>query len=485
MSPLITRFTWGLILFQMFFWTLVPLVSHHAPPLDATEMYGWSLSFEWGFYKHPPMPPWIVAVMQGIVGKNMLSLFLCASLAISATYYAVAWLASQFLEEKEAIVALFLYALTIYCHLWSTDFNHNQIQMTFWAWSLLFLHKTLQAKSVSLAFVLGVMMGLNALSKYTAAFIVPCALMLLIFSKQWREQVNLKIFVVATLGFLLVFGPHLWWLTQHDFMPFRYVSERFEELDQSKSNFLSLLDYVGNTFIAHLFLWIAAVFCYVKFKPQDLGLLTPKVIEQQTLRNKQFLIYLGLGPFLLSCVIGICVPLYYRWSTPMLPMLTIVLAFLLRGRLSHLFKKKYLISFILIQVVFGIVYVGKASFNKNSNRGNYPAPEIAQMVHTNWQNLYPSSPLRIVAGGEWEAGFISLFNEGKIFVFTQADYQLAPWVHPDMVKNCGMVMISPSQKELNQFPDAKVQSPIIIPANSLYQAVTITWASLAPQGKCD
>jgi hypothetical protein len=45
-------------------------------------------------------------------------------------------------------------------------------------------------------------------------------------------------------------------------------------------------------------------------------------------------------------------------------------------------------------------------------------------------------------------------------------------------------MISPSQKELNQFPDAKVQAPIIIPANSLYQAVTITWASLAPQGKC-
>ena len=165
-------------------------------------------------------------------------------------------------------------------------------------------------------------------------------------------------------------------------------------------------------------------------------------------------------------------------------MLTIVLAYFLRGRLTHLFQRKYLIAFILIQFMFGIVYIGKASLNKNSNRGNYPAPEIAHIVHRNWQTLYPNSPLRIVAGGEWEAGFISLFNPGKVYVFTQADYQLAPWVHPEMVKNCGMVMISPSQKELSQFSDAKVQVPIVIPMNSLYQEVIINWASLAPQGKC-
>jgi 4-amino-4-deoxy-L-arabinose transferase-like glycosyltransferase len=133
------RFTIGLMVFQMLFWTLVPMLAHHAPPLDATEMYSWSLSFQWGFYKHPPMPAWIVSIVQMLVGKNMLSLFLCASMAISASYYCVAWLANRFLSEKEAIVAVFLYALTIYCNLWSTDFNHNQIQMPFWALSLVCL----------------------------------------------------------------------------------------------------------------------------------------------------------------------------------------------------------------------------------------------------------------------------------------------------------------------------------------------------------
>ena len=485
MSPLIKRFTWGLILFQLIFWTLVPWVSHHAPPLDATEMYGWSLSWEWGFYKHPPMPTWIVAVVQAIVGKNMLSLFLCGSISIAATYYAVAWLANQFLGEKEAIVALFLYALTIYCHLWSTDFNHNQIQMPFWALSLVFLYATLEKKSFSVAFLMGVVMGLNALSKYTAAFIVPCALLLIVFSKAWRQQFNWQLLVFASIGFLLVFGPHLWWLTQHDFMPFHYVSERFNELDQSSSNLASLADYLGNAFLAHLFLWIAAIYCCVKWRVSDLHMSQINPSAAKILKDQQFLIFLGLGPFLLSCIVGFWVPLYYRWVTPMLPMVTIVIVYFLRGRLVHLFQKKFLIIFILIQFILGAVYIGKSTINKNSNRGNYPAPEIAQKVLESWQILYPHAPLRIVAGGEWEAGFVSLFNPGKIYVFTQADYQLAPWVLPSQVKNCGMAMITPSPEELKQFPKAQVQPPIVIPKNNLYSEVRIPWAVLAPEGQCD
>ncbi len=485
MSPLIKRFTWGLILFQLIFWTIVPWVSHHAPPLDATEMYGWSLSWEWGFYKHPPMPTWVVAIVQAIVGKNMLSLFLCGSISIAATYSVVAWLANQFLGEKEVIVALFLYALTIYCHLWSTDFNHNQIQMPFWALSLAFLYATLESKSFSVAFLMGVVMGLNALSKYTAAFIVPCALLLILFTKAWRQQCNWQMVVMASIGFLLVFSPHLWWLTQHDFMPFHYVSERFDELDQSSNNLASLADYLGNAILAYLFLWIAAIYCGFKRRVSENNTVLVSVSEEKRLKDKQFLIFLGLGPFLLSCLVGLWVPLYYRWATPMLPMLTIVLIYFLRGRLVHLFHKKFLIIFILIQFILGAAYVGKASFNKNSNRGNYPAPEVAHKVLENWQTLFPHAPLRIVAGGEWEAGFVSLFNPGKVYVFTLADYELAPWISPNKVKDCGMVMIAPSPKQLQEFTKAVVQAPIIIPKTALYSEVQIPWAVLAPEGKCD
>jgi hypothetical protein len=46
-------------------------------------------------------------------------------------------------------------------------------------------------------------------------------------------------------------------------------------------------------------------------------------------------------------------------------------------------------------------------------------------------------------------------------------------------------MITPSPQELLEFPQAKLQAPIVIPKNSLYAEVQIPWAVLAPEGKCD
>ncbi len=473
MSKNLQRFTFSLMVFQLVFWTLIPYLAHHAPPLDATEMYGWSLSFEWGFYKHPPMPTWLVAAVQMFVGKNMLSLFLCASLVISATYWSVAWLAGRFLSEKEAIVALFLYALTIYCHLWSTDFNHNQMQMPFWALSLVCLIKTLDAGSTKWACILGVVMGLNALSKYTAAFIVPCAIFLLLISPTWRQKLNWQMIAIASTSFFVVFGPHLYWLTQHDFMPFHYVGERFDEMKDS-SRFLDLLDYLGNIALAHLCLIIAALY-----------LLKEKRKSSAILKQDQLFIWvLGVGPVVLTIGVGIFVPLYYRWVIPMLPMVTIVAAMLLRGRLEYLYSKKSFLLFIALEIIFGAAYLYKDKINpQQSARANYPAPEIAQAVYQEWHLLYPTYPLKIVSGGEWQAGFVSLFSPDKTYVYTHADSVITPWIKESDVQDCGMVMMNPSEDQLQRFSQAKLQKPLQIYSKNS-EILEIQYAISPPQGNC-
>jgi 4-amino-4-deoxy-L-arabinose transferase-like glycosyltransferase len=468
------RFTLGLMIFQLIFWTLVPMLSHHAPPLDVTEMYGWSLTFQWGFYKHPPMPVWVVAIVQQVIGKNMLSLFICASLAISSTYYCVAWLANRFLSEKEAIVALFLYALTIYCHLWSTDFNHNQVQMPFWALSLVCLVIALDTGSNKWALALGLVMGFNALSKYTAAFIVPCALFLIIYSSYWRRNLSTKQFIIASIAFLLVFSPHIYWLTQHQFMPFHYVNERFDEM-KSNNNFLNILDFVGNILLAHLVLFLAAIFLYRK-----------KSVGVGVLKNEQIFIWtMGLGPVVITLIIGLFVPLYSRWVTPMLPMISIVIAMLLRGKIIYLYSRKYLVIFLILQILFGLTYIFKDKINPNqSSRGNYPAPEIAEQIYVKWHSLYPTKRFKIVSGGEWEAGYVSLFSPDKTYVFTQANSILAPWISDKDVQDCGMVMLNPSKEQLDHFESAKIQEPIRI-INSITQVETVLeYAISPPLGDC-
>ena len=468
------RFTLGLMVFQITFWTFVPMVSHHAPPLDVTEMYGWSLSFQWGFYKHPPMPVWIVWLIQSVVGKNMLSLFLCASLAISLTYYCVAWLANRFLSEKEAIVALFLYALTIYCHLWSTDFNHNQIQMPFWALSLVCLVLVLDTGSYKWAFVFGLSMGLNALSKYTAAFIVPCTLALIIYSPYWRRNLTFNQVVIASVAFLVVFAPHMYWLTQHQFMPFHYVNERFDEM-KDNNHLMNIADFIGNIGLAHLVLFLASI-----------SLIRKKIVFEFFNRDSQYFIWImGIGPVLITLLIGLFVPLYSRWVTPMLPMISIFMAVILRGRFIYLYSKKFLVLFVVLQFIFGFIYIFKDRINPNqSARGNYPAPEIAHQIYQHWHQNFPNQPFKIVSGGEWEAGYVSLFSPDKTYVYTHADSTIAPWVSEKDVRECGMVMLNPTQAQLNHFANATLQEPIRIKNSTNQIETVIEYAISPPFGDC-
>lgn len=471
--------TWALILFQIVYWTLVPLIAHHAPPLDVTEMHGWGMTFQWGFYKHPPMPTWIVAISQWLVGKNMLSLLLPASLSIAATYWCVAWLAGKMLPEKEAIVALFFYALTIFCNLWSTDFNHNQIQMPFWALSLVMLYVVLESGSLTDAFALGLVMGLNALSKYTAALIVPCAIGLLIYSSYWRRHFSFKMLVVATLGFLIVFGPHLQWLFDHQFMPFHYLGDRFEQLNEEKSAYINLLNYVGNIFLAHALLVLGAAYVMLRYRVND----TVSVIQK---KDQDFLWFLGFGPVLITLIMGLCgTQLYERWVTPMLPLITIGAIYLLKDRARIFFSKKYLLFFLILQLLMGFGYIYKGKINKeNSSRGSYPAPEITAEIYAKWHDKFPQAPFRIVAGGEYETGFISLFSPEKTYVYTEANSTFAPWVSEESANQCGMVMIAPTLEEKERFPRAENQAPIVIHQADRKREVVVEWAILPPLGTC-
>lgn len=41
-------------------WSVLCTVSHRSPDADNIEELVWASSFEWGYYKHPPMPTWIL-----------------------------------------------------------------------------------------------------------------------------------------------------------------------------------------------------------------------------------------------------------------------------------------------------------------------------------------------------------------------------------------------------------------------------------------
>jgi len=177
--------------------------------------------------------------------------------------------------------------------------------------------------------------------------------------------------------------------------------------------------------------------------------------------------------------------LYHRWVIPMLPMITIVFAMLMKGRFTYLYNKKAFTFFVVLQVLLGLTYFYKDKINPNqSARGNYPAPELSQAIYGKWHALYPDRSFKIVSGGEWEAGVVSLFSPDKTYVYTHADTVITPWISEKNANDCGMVMLSPSTLDLERFPLAKIQEPIEVKSSINNKVLVLKYAINPPQGEC-
>lgn len=44
-----------------------------SPPMDSIEQLVWSHSLEWGYYKHPPLPTWLLALPARLSGYSALT----------------------------------------------------------------------------------------------------------------------------------------------------------------------------------------------------------------------------------------------------------------------------------------------------------------------------------------------------------------------------------------------------------------------------
>ncbi len=169
-------------------WTLLPPLLISSFPLDVVESLSWGREWQWGYYKHPPLAPWLLHLSYRAFGAA--GPFLLSQLCIAATLWLV-WLAGcRLMERERALLGTVLtLGVAFYGHP-ALEFNHNIAQMPLWAglgWALL---AALQDGRLRHWLALGALAGLGLLTKYSVAIVLAC------------------------LGLYLVLGPALFaWLT--------------------------------------------------------------------------------------------------------------------------------------------------------------------------------------------------------------------------------------------------------------------------------
>ena len=429
-------------------WTLLAAFLPLSSELDSIEQVVWSQSWQWGYYKHPPLPSALLHALNSLFGGPSIGLTAFAAQSCNVVALIYVWLlAKQMLPRKLAVVAVLITSLIAYHNFRAFPFNHNSASLPFTAAALYYFYCAVRYPERLLNWLwLGLVCGLAMLTKYSAALVMAGFFVYIVWQRLWTDTRIVKGLLVSSIVFMLVFSPHIAWLFEHNWLPFSYLNN---ELALSGSRVIIFARFFANqlirlSFTLPLLLWVwylikkgaIKVTASPSFEPPgtdyDLRflltvLLTPLILALMTPLMKGSLLNSNwVSAFFLPAGILTTKCLFYRFDQTQLLKQA--------SRLAWITQALILIFFFLGGVIYPSITGRKATLL-------FPGQELADKVTEIWHGQQ-KTPLAIVISDTWTGGNILLHSHPEPTLFIDNNSQEAPWVNASDVAACGAFIIT-------------------------------------------
>lgn len=473
-----------LLALQLVGWSLIPGLLIESLPLDVVEGVYWGQEWQWGYYKHPPFPAWVLYLFERALGD--IGPFVLSQLCIALTLLCVWRIGCRLLDRERAAFGV-LALLGVYFFTWPTiEFNHNVAQLPIWAAAVLVFHRAVSDWRYIDWLVLGVIAGVGLLTKYSFIMLLaPMFLWLLLHPELRRGLLRPEPWLgVLVMG--LVFLPHVLWLIQHDFLPFSYATARAEAAAENGSRWLGPLKFLLVQLIDHLPLFIVLLLA---------GFWRPRY-WQKPVANYGFLLWFGLAPALLTALGAMVTGAGTRdmWGAPMWNLSGLVLATMipltvLRERWRILLR--VFAGFLLLLAVLMVLFVGfKDQIRDKPSRTGWPDAALAKALQSQWQQ-HSECPLQLVAGDYWLAEMTAVNLSPRASAIPDADLALAPWVDAERIRQQGAMLVWVEQDErwsraLSEVGPWRAEGRLTLPWPRLpeREPLQLRWRLWLPEGNC-
>ncbi len=430
-----SRLLAGLCLPQVAGWSLAPIVSHAAPPLDVVEMFIWGREGVVATFKHPNLPGLVLEAARRVTGA-VWPAYVISQVCVVAAFACVYALGRELLGRRRALAGTLLLTGVFY-YSWPTpEMNHNLAQLPFWALIVLALWRAAASDRWLWWSVLGIAAGLVLWVKYTSGLLLLICGLWLLTDPVGRSRLRRPGPWLALALSLAVAAPQFHFLVASDFLPFDNALLRVTGVESD-----SWPEFLGAQGVAHaMFLIMAAV----------AGLFgagaTARSGEDGGDRARRFLTVLGLGPLALLCLVALIPGFGLRdmWAAPMFNLSGLLLLAWLPGRFSASALRRVVrfaaVLLILLPAAYAAINVSRPRWDDKPGRTNWPQAAIAD----HFADLFEAetgSPLRVVAGPPWEAGLIALTSASKPSVLLEGSFVRAPWVSKDDLARHGFLAV--------------------------------------------
>ncbi len=425
-----------LVVAQLIFWTLVPWLFATSLPLDVvSDGLAWGHEWQWGYYKHPPLPSWIVELFFDAFGN--VGPFLLSQIAISATYIFVFLLGREMMPARWAAAGALLLAGVYYFSVPSPEFNHNVAQMPLWAAATLFYYKAWKSGATRWWLALGLTAGLGLLAKYSTALLLVTMLAHLACARSSRAALRTTGPYLAIAVCIAVVSPHVVWLFHHGFPTLHYAIGRAGKAAGVGGRVVGAAKFLSAQAADLAPAFLAAAIA---------GLLVPNHRPLRGDENLRFLLWLTLGPPALATMLSIASGLGVRdmWGTPMwnLVGLGIVQAGTPHRDTASLMRLGSCVVglFVIGLTAYALANVVVPEIENRPSRIQWPDREVAQKFALIWRKD-TRRPLRIVAADGWLGGLIAMGVAPRPSVWIDASFAKSPWVTPESLKRDGALVL--------------------------------------------
>lgn len=453
-APSILPLVLLILLCHLLLWTVLTGISHSAPDLDNMEELVWGNVFEWGYYKHPPVPSWVIYGLTRIFGQQIWVTFFAGQLSVVLAMYFIWRLGCEMTSQKNALIAILLAMPITYFTTRGVMPNHNTIQFWSVAGAIWFFYRAWRYRQIRDWLLLGMFCGFAMLTKYSALVQFAVFAVFLLVDGELRHARAWKGIGAATVVLGLMLAPHLLWMSRQAKTPIGYAAKSLS-LEMTRAEHWKLMgDVLGTTAarLAPMLLVLILIGCGLWLSRRsragaDAAAAPRKLAAQLRPEDRRFILLVGLGPLVLTflIVIALKLPMMADWGSTFY-MLFGLFAFWLfssppgdSSRLLRICLKVVITVQVLTVIGYALARGPVPNMIGRPTRSTYPGAIVAQNLRNEWIR-HTGTPLRLVAADTWLGGNIAVHTGPDVAVLIDGDIDKSQWVSPARAASCGMLL---------------------------------------------
>jgi 4-amino-4-deoxy-L-arabinose transferase-like glycosyltransferase len=464
-------------------WTLLPFALYPNLPLDLIEALTYGREWQLGYDKLPPLPWWLVEIAYRTFDSDF-AYYCLGQISVLAAFAAVWALMLRIATPGAALAAILIIDGLHYFNFTAPKFNHDVIQLPFWALAGLSFHGALRTGRLGHWAVLGMALGLAFWAKYFVVILgLPLVLFMLFDREARRCLATLGPYLAAAIGLVIV-APHLIWLYDNHWLPLNYASVRAT----AKNGFFDHFSRPAMFAFAQLFWLLPAIIISLPLFQRPYERDATAAGDQ----DRRILALLTFGPAITVIAASALSGrgLVTMWGYPLWLFLGPWIVVSVSSRVDRTCMARVAGLWGAVTAVYALTFITQYAvlpfYDHRYRAVLFPGDRLAQEISTRFR-AQTSAPLVYVVGTMWVGGNIGHYAADHPRTLIDGDPRRAPWIDLADLSVSGAAVVwtagDPNTLPAPYVPvagNAALQPPFTVPMRRGNGEVAVGWAIIRP-----